>query len=266
MAEKKIIPISTEQFQEYFSVYNKSDEKDNSVIYSGITENLKNFAVGHYFWFVADCITMKTIDVSPNIEIHTPYNHKEWSNQNVQHFLDLIHPEDGQYLLSALVSSARIYKNMRRPEKNNIRFNFYVRMLNHENNYRWVLIQAPKQCFNKYNQIESSLIVIYDLSHFPINHMPLLSIIDDQGKEIQYSKHIMLKDTKQDDIKPNVTQREKEILMLMAQGLNSPKIAEHLFISYHTVENHKRNLRKKTNTKTSTELIAFSINNCILSV
>ena len=126
MAEKKIIPISTEQFQEYFSVYNKADEKDNSVIYSGITENLKNFAVGHYFWFVADCITMKTKDVSPNIEIHTPYNHKEWSNQNVQHFLDLIHPEDSQYLLSALVSSARIYKNMRRPEKNNIRFNFLI--------------------------------------------------------------------------------------------------------------------------------------------
>ena len=53
-----------------------------------------------------------------------------------------------------LVSSANFIKYAQ-TGKNNIRFNFYVRMLNHENNYRWVLIQAPKQCFNKYNQIES---------------------------------------------------------------------------------------------------------------
>ncbi|AJW62421.1 Oxygen regulatory protein NreC [Elizabethkingia miricola] len=266
MVEKKIIPISTEQFHEYFSIYNKADEKDSSVIYSGITENIKNFAVGHYFWFIVDCINMKTKDVSPDIELHTPYNQKELNKQNIQHFIDLLHPEYCQYLLSALVSSVRIYKNMRKSDKNNLRFNFYARMLNHENNYRWVLIQAPRQCFNKYNQIESSLIVIYDLFHFPINEMPLLPILDHQGKEIQYSKHITLKNKKQDESNPYVTQREKEILMLMAQGLNSPKIAEQLFISYHTVENHKRNLRKKTKTKTSTELIAFSINNCILTV
>ncbi|WP_288788957.1 helix-turn-helix transcriptional regulator [uncultured Elizabethkingia sp.] len=265
MAEKKIIPISTEQFQEYFSVYNKADEKDNSVIYSGITESLKNFAVGHYFWFVADCITMKTKEVSNNIELHTPYHNKTWNNLNVQHFLDLIHPDDSQYLLSALVSAARIYKHMRKSGKYNVRFNFYARMLDQENNYRWILIQAPKQYFNKYNQIESSLIIINDLSHFPIKEMPVFSIIDDDGRKVQYFKYINKADLELND-KPNITQREKEILVLMARGLNSPKIAEHLFISYHTVENHKRNLRKKTNTKTSTELIAFSINNCILSI
>lgn len=210
MAEKKIIPITTEQFHEYFSIYNKADEKDSSVMYSGITESIKNFAVGHYFWFIVDCINMETKVVSSNIELHTPYNQKELNNQHIQHFIDLIHPEDAQYLLSALVSSARIYKNMRKSEKNNLRFNFYVRMLNHENNYRWVLIQAPKQCFNKYNQIQSSLIVIYDLSHFPINEMPLLSILDDEGKEIQYSKHMTSNNTKQDESKPYVTQREKK--------------------------------------------------------
>ncbi|HFK5504816.1 TPA: helix-turn-helix transcriptional regulator, partial [Elizabethkingia anophelis] len=36
--------------------------------------------------------------------------------------------------------------------------------------------------------------------------------------------------------------------------------------SYHTVQNHKRNLRKKTNTKTSSELIAYVIKYNILLV
>ena len=55
----------------------------------------------------------------------------------------------------------------------------------------------------------------------------------------------MLKDTKQDEIKPNDNKVRKKYWMLMAQGLKQSKIAEHLFISYHTVENHKRNLEKE---------------------
>ena len=42
------------------------------------------------------------------------------------------------------------------------------------------------------------------------------------------------------------------------------KIAKELNISYSTVENHKRNLRRKTNTKTSVELVHFMMNNNLL--
>nr|WP_262896563.1 helix-turn-helix transcriptional regulator [Chryseobacterium endalhagicum] len=58
---------------------------------------------------------------------------------------------------------------------------------------------------------------------------------------------------------PQLTKREKEILILIAKGYNTPEIAKILFISYSTVENHKSNLRRKTNTKTAAELIAFTI-------
>ena len=56
---------------------------------------------------------------------------------------------------------------------------------------------------------------------------------------------------------PHISKRELEILQLMVRGLNSPQIAESLFLSYHTVENHKRNLRQKTKTKTAAELIDY---------
>jgi DNA-binding CsgD family transcriptional regulator len=50
----------------------------------------------------------------------------------------------------------------------------------------------------------------------------------------------------------------------MVKGLNTPQIAAALNISYNTVENHKRNIRAKTNTKTSAELIHFVMNNNML--
>jgi DNA-binding CsgD family transcriptional regulator len=56
---------------------------------------------------------------------------------------------------------------------------------------------------------------------------------------------------------PKITKREHEILQLIAKGFTSPKIANLLKIANDTVENHKRNLREKTGTKTSAELIGF---------
>ncbi|WPR77257.1 response regulator transcription factor [Algoriphagus sp. NG3] len=44
---------------------------------------------------------------------------------------------------------------------------------------------------------------------------------------------------------PAVTRREKEILSLIAQGLNSVEIGEKIFISPLTVESHRRNLLQK---------------------
>jgi two-component system nitrate/nitrite response regulator NarL len=46
---------------------------------------------------------------------------------------------------------------------------------------------------------------------------------------------------------PLLTRREKEILMLLADGLKGPEIAEKLFLSPLTVETHRKNLCKKLN-------------------
>ena len=43
----------------------------------------------------------------------------------------------------------------------------------------------------------------------------------------------------------------------MFKGLNTPQIADQLFIAYDTVENHRRNLRRKTQTKTAAALMNY---------
>ena len=44
----------------------------------------------------------------------------------------------------------------------------------------------------------------------------------------------------------NLSEREKEIMQLVAQGKTSREIGELLFISKHTVDTHRRNIQKKT--------------------
>lgn len=60
------------------------------------------------------------------------------------------------------------------------------------------------------------------------------------------------------------SKREKEVLLWMADGLTSKEIANKLFISEHTVINHRRNMHEKSNTPNAISLIAFSIKRNII--
>ena len=60
-----------------------------------------------------------------------------------------------------------------------------------------------------------------------------------------------------DDI-PVITRREKEILILLEEGLNGPQIAEKLFLSPYTVETHRRNLMQKLNVNSTQQLLKTS--------
>ena len=63
-----------------------------------------------------------------------------------------------------------------------------------------------------------------------------------------------------------LTNREREVLKLFADGFGNPKIADELFISIRTVETHKTNIMQKLKLKTTVDLVKFAIRNNIIEV
>jgi DNA-binding NarL/FixJ family response regulator len=66
--------------------------------------------------------------------------------------------------------------------------------------------------------------------------------------------------TNRDDIfilKQKISERELEVVKLIAQGLNSEDIAKRLFLSEHTVKTHRKNILEKLNLNNTIELINF---------
>ena len=57
------------------------------------------------------------------------------------------------------------------------------------------------------------------------------------------------------DIKNRITKRELQILDLLSRGMSSNEIAAELFISHNTVDFHRRQLLKKTDSKNIADLI-----------
>lgn len=56
-----------------------------------------------------------------------------------------------------------------------------------------------------------------------------------------------------------LSKREVEVLRLISQGKRSKEVAEDLFLSVNTVNNHRRNILEKTNAGTTAEAIRYAM-------
>ncbi|SDS23802.1 helix-turn-helix transcriptional regulator [Christiangramia echinicola] len=62
------------------------------------------------------------------------------------------------------------------------------------------------------------------------------------------------------------TKREKEIISLLCQGYKTKEISDALFISPKTIEKHRSNIIKRTNSETILESIVYAINHNLVDL
>jgi len=65
---------------------------------------------------------------------------------------------------------------------------------------------------------------------------------------------------------PRLTDREMEVLTLVAQGLNNRDIAKALFISENTVKNHVRNILEKLHLHSRMEAVVYAVREKLLEI
>lgn len=253
----KLSPISIHEINQKFLRDEKLDVKKFEKELKPTIETISNFAIGPYYWLIPDQSNMTIVAASPNTQDLTPYRCDEWINKDVFFWFETMHPEDREFVASSLALSIELQESLPLEKAELVQINIYLRMLDKDKNYRWVLMQFPKRLYNENGKVISTLILVTDLSHFPKNFSRMLTLIDASNKKsIFFATQVDNKKFISLDI-PQISKRELEILQLMVRGLNSPQIAQSLFLSYHTVENHKRNLRRKTGVKTTAELIDY---------
>jgi len=56
-----------------------------------------------------------------------------------------------------------------------------------------------------------------------------------------------------------LSNREKEILQLLTEGIPMPRIAEKIFLSYHTVRDHVKSIYQKLHVASATEAVAKAL-------
>ena len=88
--------------------------------------------------------------------------------------------------------------------------------------------------------------------------------LSSQLSERAIETYIQKSESSLTDSYDSLTNREREVLKLAAEGCTNNEIAERLFISPRTAETHRANLMKKLSLSNHTELIRYAIRRGLL--
>ena len=123
------------------------------------------------------------------------------------------------------------------------------------------------------NQLTATLYDIYNNEEWLLNHsnveevlfVPAIRILEQKVKEDDVSAKIsnMIKNAEQAE---TVSEREKEIIMCLVQGMSNKEIAAKLFISVNTVITHRRNISRKLQIHSLAGLTIYAIANNMLEI
>lgn len=142
---------------------------------------------------------------------------------------------------------------------------------NLQRTYLFADVSLDKKLFEHQNSLSVNGNIVVGMSEtgeeklrFPFKE--IISYNDTEIKILAKFEKIFIKDENplRDFCRKPLTVREKEILKLVAKGFSSKDIAKQLFISYHTVITHRKNICNKLGIKTVSGLTLYALVNNIV--
>lgn len=230
----------------------KNAESNSILDYHAINKFLEIFQLGEFCYVIFNTETADFDYIDSEVYNILGIPSFEFSLQSV---LKKIHPNDLDYFLSYEKKAVTFFNNLDQNLLYKYKFSYDYRLQNETSSYKRILQQTkPIQYFE--NGGARTLVVFTDISHLKMNGIPVLSFIGIdgapsfyniyKGKEIVLSENIFSK-------------RESEILCLMILGKTSEQISNLLYISIYTVNNHRKNILRKSGCSTINELIVKAI-------
>lgn len=141
-------------------------------------------------------------------------------------------------------------------ELKDIIIRYYPEKNNYQLNQVLLEIILSEQDLTSHCMIEDKLFV------------PAVKLIEEQLKkngQIQYTDETDCENIEKDKLEVP-SEREKDIIICVAKGMNNKEIADYLYLSVHTVTTHRRNISKKLQIHTTAGLIIYAIANKLVNI
>ncbi len=141
-------------------------------------------------------------------------------------------------------------------ELKDIIIRYYPEKNNYQLNQVLLEIILSEQDLTSHCMIEDKLFV------------PAVKLIEQQLKksgQIQYTDETACENIEKDKLEV-LSEREKDIIICVAKGMNNKEIADYLYLSVHTVTTHRRNISNKLQIHTTAGLIIYAIANKLVNI
>jgi DNA-binding CsgD family transcriptional regulator len=219
------------------------------------------FSPGAYYYYIVDFFDMGINEVSSSITSILGVNPETVTFNDI---IESIHPEDLSFVSQAEEMAINHFYNVIGKEKifkYKVCYNFRSRIA--DGSYQLFHHQAIVLSADDEGRFGKSLNIHTNINHITtVNNYNIHFIgIEDETDIIKLELNNIEKSI---NIASFFSKRECEIINLISLGFKSSDIAEKLSISEHTVKNHRKNVLKKSGSKSSSELISKCITEGLL--
>ncbi|RNA63202.1 LuxR family transcriptional regulator [Chryseobacterium nematophagum] len=209
------------------------------------------FAPGESYYYVINFADSTIGNHHPNIlKMH---GLKAYPN-HLKDIIDLIHPADIPFVMEAERMCIEKIKEIGFAYQQELKSSYCFRMKTGKGNYEMFYHQALHIHQDELGRLMQAVNIHSNIQHITQNnsYVALISGIGDRNDFHQMS----YKSVEEIEISTvKLTDRELEVLSLLARGYSAKEIADQLIISYHTVTTHRKNILKKLECNKVSELI-----------
>jgi DNA-binding CsgD family transcriptional regulator len=207
--------------------------------------------------FIFNHKTMSYDFFSENIKDVMGHSNEEFSNGGLEFAMSLVHPDHTKiYNRHVLPIMFKYYMTYAFKGKNkDLRFSYTFKIKKKNGEYMWALHHMNAIKTNRLGFPILTLLHMVDVTTIKVDDKINLTVSikeEDEFFKPIYSRIFSPQNSF------SFSDRELEILELIAQGKTSEEISKTLAISKHTVITHRRNMLEKSKVKNSSELIQLA--------
>ncbi|MDH3709356.1 MAG: LuxR C-terminal-related transcriptional regulator [Cyclobacteriaceae bacterium] len=214
------------------------------------------WTVGRYFVLVGNMQDLKTEFISGDCTRITGYSCQEIKSLNAQFVMQFSLPPDLAFNLNVVKLAMEYALQIDKAERELIYVVYFFRAKKKDGQVITIQQQSIPIVFDE-NGVPFIFSNIYtDISYLGVSNIPQAILVNKSTDEIFNIQPQHLKLIKCEEL---FSRREKEVVQLLINGLNSRQIGEQLFISMETVRTHRKNILKKAGLNSSTELVGYAL-------
>jgi DNA-binding CsgD family transcriptional regulator len=184
-------------------------------------------------------------------------------NNGIENVLQTIHPEHLPVFVEHVWPTIFDYykKHGETEEIFDFRFNTSFKCKRIDGSYIWCLQQlVPIDVVD--GLPHRSILIMNDITN--LKKEDAMDLVISKKNSRGMYEHDLYVEYKTEKDFFSLSKRELEILSCIGNGLSTKSIAEKLFISTHTVSNHRKNILQKTNCKSVAQLLSLAMSKGIL--
>ena len=175
------------------------------------------------------------------------------SASGLGYFVSLVHPEDAPLILDTYVKAFAFLGELPEKEKKQYKLIYTFRSKGKDGQYYTLVDQVVVMELDRKGNIWL-LLGVTDM-------LPTQQKIVKASRQFIHMKDkalYLFNDDKTSEAAPVLSAREVEVLGLVSKGFASKRIAEQLYISVNTVNNHRQRILEKTRASNTAEAVAYA--------